>query len=432
MDKGKGDLLQADTGRGVDLLGIDANEATKPATGNVWEIDRRIGRWIMTSAGRPDVGLVLWDGQAVYSPASPVATVRINDRRALYGLITRLDVNFGDAYSAGRIEVDGDLVAGLESVYLALREVAPPGSWRRRLSEWRNRPSANSQATAQGNIHHHYDLGNEFYSLWLDPRMLYTCAYYPTEDATLEQAQLAKMEHVCRKLQLAPGQRVVEAGCGWGALAMYMAREYDVEVTAYNISTEQLAYARERAAAEGLDKKVTFVEADYRTIDQTYDRFVSVGMLEHVGVHNFKELGSLVSRVLAPDGLALIHSIGRNAPAANNPWIEKRIFPGSRPPSLSEMCEIFEPQRLSVLDIENLRLHYARTCDAWLEQFDQVTDKVSDMYDDAFVRAWRLYLAGSVAAFTTGSLQLFQVVFTHEYNNQVPRTRNHQYVRPHV
>ena len=427
MDKGNADILRSDGGRGARMLGLNERTGTRGSAASVSGLDRWVANRVLSAAGIPQISIELWNGEIAAAAPEPLTHLRINERRALYGLLYRTDINFGDAFSDGRIEVEGDLIGFLEDLYLSVRRANRRGPWRQRLFKWVNRPNANSQATAQGNIHHHYDLGNDFYRLWLDERMLYTCAYYPHDSATLEEAQLAKMEHVCRKLELEPGMRVVEAGCGWGALALYMAQHYQVHVTAYNISTEQLAYARARAEAEGLSDLVDFVEADYRTMQGPCDRFVSVGMLEHVGQHNFRELGILVKRVLAEDGRGLIHSIGRNSPAPNNPWIEQRIFPGSYPPSLAEMSEIFEPHALSILDVENLRLHYARTCREWLERYDDQIDAVAEMYDTSFSRAWRLYLAGSVAAFTTGSLQLFQVVFSHEENNSVPLTREHLY-----
>ncbi|HYA38111.1 MAG TPA: cyclopropane-fatty-acyl-phospholipid synthase family protein, partial [Candidatus Methylomirabilis sp.] len=219
----------------------------------------------------------------------------------------------------------------------------------------------------------------------------------------------------------------VEAGCGWGGLARHMARHYGVTVSSYNISHQQILYARERARAEGLENKVEYVEDDYRNISGGFDVFVSVGMLEHVGRDNYAVLAEVIHRCLTPNGRGLIHSIGRNRPELMNAWIEKRIFPGAYPPSLREMMDIFEPHEFSVLDVENLRLHYAKTLERWLARFDQNEAMIETMYDRAFVRAWRLYLAGSIAAFTTGSLQLFQVVFTRGTNNDLPWSRAHLY-----
>jgi len=260
--------------------------------------------------------------------------------------------------------------------------------------------------------------------------MQYTCAYYERPDLSLEQAQLAKLEHVCRKLRLKPGMTVVEAGSGWGGLARYMARNYGVTVRAYNISREQVAYAREQAQEQGLDKLIEYVEDDYRNIRGQYDAFVSVGMLEHVGKENFQALSKLIRRSLKPNGIALIHSIGRNRPMLMNAWIEKRIFPGAYPPSIGELMALCEDGNFSVLDVENLRLHYARTLSAWMERFDAEGEAISEMYDKHFTRAWRMYLAGSLAAFRAGSLQLFQVVFTHGDNNLLPATRQDLYTFP--
>ena len=421
---------------GSTLLGIEERKAS--TAGGSSALDRWLTRKILTESGDPPLVIELWDGTR-FEPAGraagtdapdPVARVEIRDRRTLYGLLVNTDVAFGDAVSADRIRIHGDLVTFLETIYRSTDDATPRHSWKQRFKRWINRPRRNTRSGSQSNIHHHYDLGNDFYRLWLDEEMVYTCAYYPHENATIEEAQRAKMDHVCRKLELRPGQRVVEAGCGWGSLAIHMAREYGVHVRAFNISHEQILYARERAAALQLGERVEFVEDDYRTVEGEYDAFVSVGMLEHVGVDNYRTLGEVAARSLKPDGRGLIHSIGRNAPAPNNPWIERRIFPGSYPPSLAEMSVIFEPQELSILDVENLRLHYARTCRAWLDRFEAAVDRVEAMYDSDFVRAWRLYLSGSVAAFTTGSLQLFQVVFAHGRSNAVPMTRDHMYPRP--
>ena len=208
-----------------------------------------------------------------------------------------------------------------------------------------------------------------------------------------------------------------------------MAANYGVRVTAYNNSHEQIAYAKARAAKLGLEGQVVFVEQDYRTIEGRCDRFVSVGMLEHVGLANFRALGELISRCLKRTGFGLIHTIGRSYPAPTDKWILRRIFPGGHIPSLGEMTAVFEPQKFSVLDVENLRLHYARTCAEWLQKFEQVADVVRSMYSEEFVRMWRLYLAGSSAGFSSGTLQLYQVLFAPQGNNKVPWTRQYQYVR---
>jgi cyclopropane-fatty-acyl-phospholipid synthase len=206
-----------------------------------------------------------------------------------------------------------------------------------------------------------------------------------------------------------------------------MARHYGVTVRAFNISHEQIAYARRRARAEGLDRRVEFVEDDYRNITGTCDAFASVGMLEHVGKGCYRRLGEVIHRCLRPEGLGLIHSIARNQPAPPNAWLERRIFPGSYLPTLREIMDVLEPWDFSVLDVENIRLHYAQTLRHWLDRFEKSVDRVRAMFDEHFVRAWRLYLAASIAGFSTGFIQLFQVVFAPGASNCVPWTRTDLY-----
>ncbi|HEX9079214.1 MAG TPA: cyclopropane-fatty-acyl-phospholipid synthase family protein [Desulfuromonadaceae bacterium] len=380
-------------------------------------------RAFLRGMGDPRIGARLWDGEeAARLPAPPAAGMVIHDRSTLWRLVANPLLNFGDDYSAGRIGIEGRLVDFMEAVCRAMENSRRCA---RRVTNRYGRGEANTISASRDNIHHHYDLSNAFYQMWLDREMLYTCAYYPRPEATLEEAQIAKMELVCRKLRLRAGQSVVEAGCGWGGLARHMARHYGVRVRSFNISGEQIAYARDRAREEGLDGLVEYVEDDYRNISGQYDAFVSVGMLEHVGVAHYRELGEVIHRCLTPEGIGLIHSIGQVRGEPMSPWLLKRIFPGSYPPTLGEMMEIFQPWGFSVLDVENLRLHYARTLEQWLERFEANREKVAEMFDDCFVRAWRLYLAGAVANFTVGSLQLFQVVFASSGNNQVPWTRSH-------
>lgn len=395
-------------------------------------IERALMARLLQAIGRPALRIVLPGGQAVapMDGRAPVATVRIRDHRTLWKLVIDPSLEFGDAYTDGRLEVEeGSLLAAIRAVDAALmRSAAPDPSylgWRSRLPRRRN-----TLRRARRNIRHHYDLGNDFYKLWLDDQLVYTCAYFRDPQATLEQAQIDKMDHVCRKVLLQPGESVIEAGCGWGALALHMARCYGVRVRAYNISHEQIIYARDRARAEGLDDRVEFIEDDWRNITGTCDAFISVGMLEHVGVENYEQLGALVARCLPPNGRGLIHSIGLNRPRRVNAWTERRIFPGGQPPALSQMMRIFEPHNLAVLDVENLRLHYARTLTHWLARFEEAADLVADMFDERFVRMWRLYLTASIATFESGLMHLFQVLFAPAANNAIPATREYQY-RPH-
>jgi cyclopropane-fatty-acyl-phospholipid synthase len=354
------------------------------------------------------------------SPALPL--IRLKDTRALFALVRNPAINFGDLYSSGDLEVEGDLVGLLEQLYQI-----PQKPLRQLAARWVGWMQGNSLRGSRKNIHHHYDISNEFYQWWLDRELVYTCAYFPHENATLEEAQRAKMDLVSRKLWLRPEEKVVEAGCGWGALALHMARHYGVRVRAFNISHEQIAYARERAQREGLASRVEFIEDDYRNISGKVDVFVSVGMLEHVGREHYHEIGRVIRRVIGSEGRGLLHFIGKDRPAPLSAWIRKRIFPGGYTPALREAMAVLEPFDFSVLDVENLRRHYAKTIEHWLERFERSYNQVVERFDENFARMWRLYLAGSIAAFRVGTLQLFQVVFAGKTCQGIPWTREHLY-----
>ena len=385
-----------------------------------WMIRRLVGAW-----GFPPVAVALWDGNDAYAPVGDnVGRIVFHDRQALWSVLWSPEIGFGDGYTTGRIEIVGNLVDVLFRTFRSIDQHGPI-AMKRGLSGRLPKPRSNTTRGSRKHIHQHYDLGNDFYRLWLDEHMVYTCGYYTDRRATLEQAQIAKMDHVARKLRLQPGQSVVEAGCGWGSLALHLAANYGVRVKAYNISTEQIAYARERALACQLDHRIEFVEDDYRNISGKYDAFVSVGMIEHVGLDHFPALAEVIRRSLKPDGIGLLHTVGRSRSMPPNAWLERRIFPGSHPPSLRDLMDIFEPHDFCVVDVENLRLHYAKTLVAWLHRFDENIERVREMYDERFVRAWRLHLGGCAAAFQSGSTQLFQVVFSSAQNNAMAMTRAH-------
>src|SRR5262245_33593353 len=345
-------------------------------------------RAFLRRVGNPAVLFVLPDGSRLTtSPRSPIAQVEFRSHVALSKFLVHPDMNFGDGYSGGSIRVHGNLTDLIVEIYRGLsngsQAFEPVRNWLRRLQPARQ----NTLRGSRNNIHRHYDIGNEFYSLWLGETMAYTCAYYPTRDATLNHAQLAKMDHVCRKVRLRPDDSVVEAGCGWGSLALHAAQSYGAKVRAFNISTEQIAFAREQARRRQLAHRVEFVEDDYRNISERCDVFLSVGMLEHVGTENYAAFGRQIARCIGSSGRGLIHSIGRNRPAPLNAWITKRIFPGAYPPALREMMELFEQANLSVLDIENLRLHYAQTLHHWRENYEAAIVRVQALFDENFARA---------------------------------------------
>jgi len=392
----------------------------------------RIDEWILQkiyrAAGQPSVRLELRNSAEV-SPKDPpvVANIVIRDRKTLFRLLLDPEVEFGDAYCEGRISLEGDLISALEILYPSLPQAEHQSWYARLVSKCMEYVQRNSLRGSRRNIQRHYDLNTDFYQLWLDPQLIYTCAYYPSPGATLEQAQAAKLDYVCRKVQLQPGERVVDAGCGWGALALHMAKNYGVTVRAFNVSREQILFARERAKELELSQRVEFIEDDYRNISGECDAFVSVGMLEHVGREHYRELGSIIHRSLAKTGRGLLHFIGRNHPRPFSTWTRKRIFPGAYAPALGEVMQVFEPWDLSVLDVENLRPHYAKTLEQWLARFEKSEQQISEMFNQEFMRTWRLYLAGAVAGFRAGTLQLFQIVFARTACQRIPWTRAHLY-----
>ena len=405
-----------------DVVG-DAQAPKESASGDSLALERNLLRWVLEQLGSAPLKFVLWDGTEVCPRSvSPQCAIRVHDRGALWRLIGNAEYGFPEMYVHGRIRFDAPLEQILDIIQQARRKLDPNGI-RRRIWSTLRRPHSGSLTKARDNIHSHYDVGNDFYRLWLDEQMVYTCAYFPERQASLEAAQTAKMDLVCRKLRLRPGERVVEAGCGWGALALHMARNFGVKVRAFNISKSQLEFARERAGREGLDDRVEFVEADYREIAGSFDVFVSVGMLEHVGRRHYRELGRIMDRCLPSDGRGLIHTIGTDRPGPLNSWIEHNIFPGAYPPSLGEIMPLFGPNGFSVLDVENIRLHYALTLQHWRERYTAAQEKVLEMFDEKFVRAWLFYLTSSETAFSSGHLQLFQVLFARKGCNEIPWTR---------
>jgi cyclopropane-fatty-acyl-phospholipid synthase len=390
----------------------------------------RLVRRLLSSIGDPPLTVVLWNGEEIALAETADRErprIVIHSRPTLWRVLLDPFFQFPEGYADGKIEIEGDLER-LACLIDQCASKAPRFTrWLTLLSRTLHWARRNTLIGSKDNIHHHYEIGNDFYRLWLDESLLYSCGYFEEPSASLEQAQVAKMNHVCRKLWLRPGETVIEAGCGWGALALHMAKHFGVRVRAYNISGEQIAEARRRAREEQLDDRVEFILDDWRNITGQCDVFVSIGMLEHVGGANYRRLGAVIDRCLSGDGRGLIHSIGRNKPQPMDPWTERRIFPGAYPPSLGEMATVFEPHDFSILDVENLRLHYAQTLRHWLKRYEESREAVRSMFGERFVRTWHMYLASSVAAFETGNLQLFQVLFARPQLNELPRTRSYQY-----
>lgn len=279
--------------------------------------------------------------------------------------------------------------------------------------------------TARRNVAHHYDLDARLFSLFLDPDLQYSCAYFENGDETLEDAQLKKKRHIAAKMQLRPGQRVLDIGCGWGGMGLYLARVAGVDVTGVTLSEEQLAVANSRARDAGVEDRARFLLQDYRKVEGSFDRIVSVGMFEHVGPQNFRTYFDTIRRLLTPDGIAVVHSITRAKPnRADPPFVEKYIFPNGHIPALSETMPAIEASRLLVKDVEILTMHYADTLAHWRKRLHANMPEVLALYDDAFFRMWDVYLAASEVSFRYGKLANFQIQLTRRHA-EAPRSRTY-------
>ena len=392
---------------------------------------RGLIRWLMRRAGAPPLEVALWDGRLAYSPAGPsVGRIVVLDRKLVWRLpFADPTLLVGDALTDGRMVVEGDRQKTMGSFLKAFDEARSSRFRRRRREGERNRRAADRISRSRDDIRRHYDdMGSDFYRLWLDERLLYTCAYFRDPGMTVEQAQEAKIEHVARKLRLEPGMEVADVGCGWGGGALYMARHHGVRVRGYSNSPEHVAYARKCAEREGLERLAEFVEDDWQNVEGEYDALYSLGMLEHVGLANYPVLGETIERVLKPGGLGLIQSIGLKRPAPMNKWLERRIFPGGKIAALREMMAVFETCNFSVLDVENLRPHYVLTLREWLARLESAEETVTDTWGELLFRRYRLYLELSIQAFEDDFAQLFQIVFARAGNRDVPRTRDSIYV----
>jgi cyclopropane-fatty-acyl-phospholipid synthase len=300
---------------------------------------------------------------------------------------------------------------------------AHPLDWPRLV--WRRLKQLNLRGRAQRNVAHHYDLDERLYSLFLDSDRQYSCAYFDTPSTTLDDAQLAKKRHLAAKLRLAPGARVLDVGCGWGGLALYLAEHTGARITGITLSKEQLALAQARASEKDLPQPIEFRLQDYRDVDERFDRIVSVGMFEHVGVNFYDRFFRTCAQALADDGIMVLHSIGRSeGPGVTNPWIAKYIFPGGYIPALSEVLPAIERAGLLVTDVEILRLHYAQTLREWRERFLAHRETVEKLYDTRFVRMWEFYLAASEMAFAKQNMMVMQIQMT-KRQGTVPITRDY-------
>jgi cyclopropane-fatty-acyl-phospholipid synthase len=364
----------------------------------------------------------LWNGESFRYHEQPKVTLRLNTEQSAKALVSKGFLGFGEAYMAGDLEVEGELQELLRLAFsIKFDEQSLP--FPLKILLWAiSLTVPNTRHQALRNASHHYDRGDDFYCLFLDPTMTYSCAYFKDTCDTLERAQLNKYELVARKLQLRPGDTLLDIGCGWGGMLIYAATKYGVKGLGNTLSRNQCEYARHKIKHLNLQDKIDVVFADYRELRGSFDKFVSIGMFEHVGKRYIPIFMRKVSTLLKRGGLGLLHSIGKEVDASTDPWIDRYIFPGGYIPTLKELIEHLARTDLSVLHVENLRVHYARTLDCWVENYERNASQVKEMFGEAFVRMWRLYLNTASACFRYGTNRIYQILFSNGLTNDLPMT----------
>ncbi|MFA7387744.1 MAG: class I SAM-dependent methyltransferase [Thiohalobacteraceae bacterium] len=401
------------------------------ATAPDLKVGRRLVAQLLDGYAGP-VAVGLWDGRYARGDTGAVATLWFHSPQALRELVLRSDlVRLSEAYLRGEVEPTGSIEAAFDLVdYLGARvftltERMRLGALAMRLPATKTRAELQrdgadrkARENSTESIAYHYDVSNEFYQCWLDPAMVYSCAYFRDAEQSLADAQHDKLDHICRKLRLAPGQRLLDIGCGWGALAEWAARHYGVEVHGITLSTEQYRYAQQRMRNTGLDRQVRIELRDYRDLsaDTGYDRISSVGMFEHIGVKNFPLYFQTVKRLMKPGGLFLNHGITNDSGWGTTPvrtFINRYVFPDGELTRVSEVQKSMETEGLEILDVESLRRHYAITLRHWLRGLEMARGRVERLTNTTVYRVWRLYLAGSAHYFERGGLNVYQILAGH-------------------
>ncbi len=360
---------------------------------------------------------------------APKATIQLTNEKLYNKLFLNPELYAGEAYMDGSLICEEGGIRGLLEVFAhnrsRLRNQPTQKVLRKWLKKVRKFHQRNKATASKKNVQHHYDLSNDFYRMFLDDDMNYSCAYFYHKGITLEQAQLAKKRHIASKLLLQPGLKVLDIGCGWGSMAIYLAEKFGCEVTGITVSEEQCSLARQRVKAHGLEHQVKIELLDYRDVSEKFDRVVSIGMFEHVGVAYYLEYFKTIKKILTDDGCALVHSIGRKGgPGPTAAWIRKYIFPGGYAPALSETFTEIEKSGLWVTDCEILRLHYAETLLEWDKRFQMNRSEISQLFDERFCRMWEFYLIISEFSFRYGKLMNFQIQLT-KNKNSLPITRDY-------
>jgi len=369
--------------------------------------------------------LKLWDGSSeIYGEGKAQFKIIFNEIIPKADIIKDPSLTFGEAYMTKKIEIEGSVQKVIESLYNNKESFLTNSDKYASLLKM----ATNNIKNSKKNIEFHYNIGNDFYKLWLDDSMTYSCGYFKSKDDSLNQAQKNKVEHIIKKLNLKEGETLLDIGCGWGELIISAAKQYKVKAMGITLSSEQLTKVNERIKKEGLEGLVEVQLMDYRELkNRTFDKIVSVGMLEHVGQDHLAEYFSAVNNLLNDQGVSLLHCITSTEIGGNNTWIDKYIFPGGYVPAVKELINCMSDENFNLIDAENLRLHYERTLEHWSKNFENALPEIRKTKDETFIRMWRLYLNACAASFNSGNISIHQFLFNKGVNNDLPWTRDYMY-----
>ncbi len=389
------------------------------------DIDKIFYKTLFKNLFSDPAEIKFWDGTTEkYLEGEPVFKIIFNEPISKADIIKNPSLAFGEGYMTKKVDIEGSVKKAIESIYNNKDSFLNNSNMYAKLL----RKASNNIKHSKENIEFHYDIGNDFYKLWLDDTMTYSCAYFKTPDDSLTQAQKNKVAHILNKLDLKEGETLLDIGCGWGELIISAAKEYNVKATGITLSSEQFAKVKEKINNENLNNLVDVQLVDYRGLkDRKFDKIVSVGMLEHVGKDHITEYFTTIDSLLNDKGLSLLHCITSVTEGGNNTWIDKYIFPGGYVPSVSELIFSMSDKYFNVIDVENLRLHYEKTLEHWASNFENALPEIRKTKDETFIRMWRLYLNACAASFNSGNVHIHQFLFGKGVNNNLHWTRDYMY-----